>query len=50
MSLGTGNGAIKVALMLMGRPCGPNRFPIRPLGDDKKAKLMGILDKAGLLN
>jgi 4-hydroxy-tetrahydrodipicolinate synthase len=50
MSLGTGNGAIKEALVLLGRPCGPNRFPIGPLGDDKKAKLMGILEKAGLLS
>ena len=49
MSLGTGNGAVKEALALLGRPCGPNRFPIGPLGDDKRAKLMGILEKAGLL-
>jgi 4-hydroxy-tetrahydrodipicolinate synthase len=49
MSLGTGNGAVKEALILLGRPCGPNRQPISPLGDDKKAKLMGILEKAGLL-
>jgi 4-hydroxy-tetrahydrodipicolinate synthase len=49
MSLGTGNGAVKEALALLGRPCGPNRFPISPLGDDKRARLMGILEKAGLL-
>ena len=49
MSLGTGNGAVKEALALLDRPCGPNRFPIGPLGDDKRAKLMGILEKAGLL-
>jgi dihydrodipicolinate synthase/N-acetylneuraminate lyase len=49
MSLGTGNGAIKEALTLIGRPCGPNRWPIGPLADDKKARLMGILEKAGLL-
>src|SRR5262249_4129050 len=49
MSLGTGNGAIKEGLALMGRPCGPNRSPITPLGDDKRAKLMGILERAGLL-
>jgi 4-hydroxy-tetrahydrodipicolinate synthase len=49
MGLGTGNGAIKEALSLMGRPCGPNRWPVGPLGDDKRAKLMGILEKAGLL-
>jgi 4-hydroxy-tetrahydrodipicolinate synthase len=49
MSLGTGNGAIKEALTLIGRPCGPNRWPIGSLADDKKARLMGILEKAGLL-
>ena len=49
MSLGTGNGAIKEALALLGRPCGPNRSPVGPLGDDKRAKLMGILERAGLL-
>jgi 4-hydroxy-tetrahydrodipicolinate synthase len=49
MSLGTGNGAIKEALALLGRPCGPNRSPVGPIGDDKRAKLMGILERAGLL-
>ncbi len=49
MSLGTGNGAIKEALTLLGRPCGPNRSPIGPLPDDKKAKLKAILEGAGLL-
>jgi 2-dehydro-3-deoxy-D-pentonate aldolase len=49
MTLGTGNGAVKEALMLLGRSCGPNRAPIGPLGEDKKLKLMGILEKAGLL-
>jgi 4-hydroxy-tetrahydrodipicolinate synthase len=49
MALGTGNGAIKEGLALMGRPCGPNRSPITPLDDDKRAKLMGILERAGLL-
>lgn len=49
MSLGTGNGAIKEALALLGRPCGPNRLPIAPLSEDKKAKLKSILEKAGLL-
>jgi 4-hydroxy-tetrahydrodipicolinate synthase len=49
MALGTGNGAIKEGLALMGRPCGPNRSPIAPLDDDKRAKLMGILERAGLL-
>jgi 4-hydroxy-tetrahydrodipicolinate synthase len=49
MSLGTGNGAVKEALNLLGRPCGPNRWPIGPLSEDKRLKLMGILEKAGLL-
>jgi 4-hydroxy-tetrahydrodipicolinate synthase len=49
MSLGTGNGAIKEALTLLGRSCGPNRFPVGPLPDDKRAKLKAILEKAGLL-
>jgi 4-hydroxy-tetrahydrodipicolinate synthase len=49
MTLGTGNGAVKEALTLLGRSCGPNRSPIGPLGEDKKLKLMGILEKAGLL-
>jgi 4-hydroxy-tetrahydrodipicolinate synthase len=50
MSLGTGNGAIKEALTILGRPCGPNRSPIAPLPADKKLKLKSILEKAGLMN
>jgi 4-hydroxy-tetrahydrodipicolinate synthase len=49
MSLGTGNGAVKEALTVLGRPCGPNRSPIAPLSDEKKTKLRAILQKAGLL-
>jgi len=49
MSLGTGNGAIKEAMALLGRPAGPNRTPISPLSDDKKAKLRAILEKAGVM-
>lgn len=49
MSLGTGNGAVKEALTLMGRSCGPNRSPIGPLSAEKKAKLRAILEKAGVL-
>jgi 4-hydroxy-tetrahydrodipicolinate synthase len=49
LSLGTGNGAVKEALHLMGQPCGPNRAPIGPLGDDKRAKLKQVLQTAGLL-
>lgn len=48
MSLGTGNGAIKEAMAILGRPAGPNRFPISPLADDKRAKLRAILEKAGV--
>jgi 4-hydroxy-tetrahydrodipicolinate synthase len=49
MTLGTGNGAVKEALTLLGRSCGPNRSPVSPLAEDKKLKLMGILEKAGIL-
>lgn len=48
MSLGTGNGAVKEAMALLGRPAGPNRFPISPLSDEKRAKLKSILDNAGV--
>jgi 4-hydroxy-tetrahydrodipicolinate synthase len=50
MSLGTGNGAIKEALSILGRPCGPNRSPIAPLTSEKRAKLKLILENAGLMN
>lgn len=49
MSLGTGNGAVKEGLMLMGRSCGPNRSPVGPLSAEKRAKLRAILEKAGVL-
>ena len=49
MGLATGNGAVKEALVLLGRSCGPNRSPVGPLNEEKKLKLMGILEKAGLL-
>jgi 4-hydroxy-tetrahydrodipicolinate synthase len=49
MSLGTGNGAVKEAMALIGHPAGPNRHPIAPLGDEKRAKLRSILETAGLL-
>jgi len=48
MSLGTGNGAIKEAMALLGRSAGPNRRPISPLGIEKKQKLKEILAAAGL--
>ncbi len=49
LSLGTGNGAVKEALALLGKPCGPNRRPISPLSDEKKATLKAVLAAAGLL-
>jgi 4-hydroxy-tetrahydrodipicolinate synthase len=49
MTLGTGNGAVKEAMALLGRPAGPNRFPISPLSDEKRQKLRDILEAAGLL-
>ena len=48
MSLGTGNGAIKEAMALLGRSAGPNRRPISPLSEEKKQKLKEILTAAGL--
>lgn len=48
LSLGTGNGAVKEALALLGKPCGPNRAPIGPLGDANQAKLRQVLHTAGL--
>lgn len=49
LSLGTGNGAVKEALAVLGKPCGPNRRPIGPLSDDKRATLKQVLAAAGLL-
>lgn len=49
MTLGTGNGAVKEAMALLGRPTGPNRLPISPLSDEKRQKLRAILAAAGLL-
>lgn len=46
LALGTGNGAVKEAMALLGRPAGPNRRPISPLTDEKRAKLRAILDAA----
>jgi 4-hydroxy-tetrahydrodipicolinate synthase len=50
MTLGTGNGAVKEAMALLGRPAGPNRFPISPLSDEKRHKLRAILTAAGLMD
>ena len=49
MTLGTGNGSIKEAMTLLGRPAGPNRSPIGPLSAEKKQKLRDILTGSGLL-
>jgi len=48
LALGTGNGAVKEAMALLGRPTGPNRGPISPLSAEKRAKLKEILDRAGV--
>lgn len=49
LTLGTGNGAVKEAMALLGRSAGPNRAPIGPLSAEKREKLKGILTKAGLM-
>ncbi len=49
MTLGTGNGAVKEAMALLGRPAGPNRMPIGPLSEEKREKLKQILTAAGLM-
>lgn len=48
MTLGTGNGAIKEAMALLGRPMGPNRRPISPLSAESRQKLKDVLDRAGV--
>jgi len=48
LSLATGNGAVKEAMALLGRPAGPSRRPISPLSADKLEKLRGVLRGAGL--
>ena len=48
MGLGTGNIAVKEAMAVLGRPAGPSRSPVAPFGDDKKQKLRGILEQAGV--
>lgn len=49
LTLGTGNGAVKEAMALLGRSAGPNRAPIGPLPAEKREKLKAILAKAGLM-
>jgi 4-hydroxy-tetrahydrodipicolinate synthase len=48
LTLGTGNGAVKEAMALLGRPAGPNRAPIAPLSAEMRRKLKDILTKAGV--
>jgi 4-hydroxy-tetrahydrodipicolinate synthase len=48
LTLATGNGAVKEAMALVGRPAGPNRAPIGPLSAEKRQKLKDILSKAGV--
>ena len=48
MTLGTGNGAVKEAMALLGRPAGPSRSPLGPLSEEKRQKLRTILEKAGV--
>jgi 4-hydroxy-tetrahydrodipicolinate synthase len=49
LTLGTGNGAVKEALAVLGKSCGPNRRPIGPLSEDKRATLRQVLQAAGLV-
>jgi 4-hydroxy-tetrahydrodipicolinate synthase len=49
LTLGTGNGAVKESLALLGRSCGPNRMPISPLSADRRAQLAAVLRTAGLM-
>jgi 4-hydroxy-tetrahydrodipicolinate synthase len=48
LALGTGNGVVKEAMAVLGRPAGPSRGPIAPLSAEKRAKLKEILAKAGV--
>ena len=50
LNLGTGNGAVKEALELLGRSAGPNRAPIGALPPAKREQLRLALHAAGLLN
>ena len=50
MSLGTGNGAVKEALALMNKSCGPNRRPIAPLSAEKREQLKKVLTDVGLMS
>ena len=47
MTLGTGNGAVKEAMALLGRPAGPNRAPIAPLSAREAAEAQGHPGEGG---
>ncbi|MFO0935795.1 MAG: 4-hydroxy-tetrahydrodipicolinate synthase [Gemmataceae bacterium] len=48
LSFGTGNGVVKEAMALLGRPAGPNRRPVSPLSAEKRDMLAKILADAGV--
>jgi 4-hydroxy-tetrahydrodipicolinate synthase len=48
LSLGTGNGVVKEAMAVLGRPAGPNRKPVSPLSEEKRNQLKQILAQAGV--
>ncbi len=48
MNLATGNGAVKEAMALLGRPAGPSRAPIGPMPADKRERLKEALKLAGV--
>jgi 4-hydroxy-tetrahydrodipicolinate synthase len=48
LALGTGNGVVKEAMAVLGRPAGPSRSPIGPLSEEKRQKLKVVLAEAGL--
>ena len=50
LTLATGNGAVKEAMALAGRPAGPNRSPVAPLTAEKRQKLKDILAKSGVIS
>lgn len=48
LSLGTGNGVVKEAMAVLGRPAGPNRRPVSPLSEEKRKLLREVLAAAGV--
>jgi len=49
LTLATGNGAVKEAMALLGRPAGPNRSPITALTAEKRETMRLVLKSVGLL-